>query len=230
MIGVIPTAGYATRVSSIIGGMQKGAVVVRWNGRELPMVCHQIDFLYNCGVEFVVLVIGYRAGDVVSAVNNYGYRGKVKFVVDTSITGLGNVWRTVARYFGKVVEEEGMISLNADDLMYEGTEDIVSKWVGRGYGIVFGVKREGLGKVKSTYELDDDGWVVRCVERGGTSEYVGCGMYYLVGAITHTRGNEPSDVINEMIDGGLAKFKFVDIKDWYDAGSVNGLAKIMVKR
>lgn len=223
MIGIIPAAGYATRVSSLINGKQKASVVVEWNGERKPLVCHQIDFLRKCGVEDVVVVIGYRPRDVFEAIEKYGYRWKVKFVVDSEILGLGNVWRVVSSYFST----KEILSLNSDDLMYSGTEEIVMREVGNGCGVVFGVVKEGMGKTKSTYQLDEDGYIVKCMERGGDEPYVGCGLYYVLGDVSKTVGLEPGDVINELIEMKKVKYKFVDIVKWYDAGSAEGLQKIM---
>ena len=211
----------------MIGGGQKGAALVRWQGEVKPMVCHQIDYLRRCGVNEIYVVVGYKARSVIERLKEYGYRDEVGIVWDFEIRGLGETWRqAMTQICG--CKCDGFVSLNVDDFQAPGTEEIVKENIGGDVGVIFGVDEKLPNK--SSYVIN---WktmeVLMCFEDGLLGTVSGCGLYYVVGDVCKTDRDDPGDVINQLIGGQNRRFKFVFLKRWYDMGNPEVLEGWLVK-
>lgn len=86
MFGVVPAAGEGTRLRPLTEDKPKGMVEVA--GR--PLLSHVFETLRASGVEELVVVVGYRAGDIISQFEE-NYRGlPITYVHQRDRRGLGH--------------------------------------------------------------------------------------------------------------------------------------------
>ncbi|SDJ69786.1 glucose-1-phosphate thymidylyltransferase [Halovenus aranensis] len=62
MIGVVPAAGQGTRLRPLTDDTPKGLVDIAGQ----PLLAHVFETLLDSGVDELVVVVGYRAGDIVA--------------------------------------------------------------------------------------------------------------------------------------------------------------------
>ncbi len=157
MQGVVLAAGEGTRMRPLTSDRPKGLVEVA--GR--PLLSHCFDVLRDAGVDELVVVVGYRAGDVVS---RYGetYDGTpITYVHQRERRGLAHALELAAPHV-----DRDFLSMNGDNVCRANLDDLVELHRETGAdatALVEETTRERARK-GAVFELDD-GEVVGAVEK-----------------------------------------------------------------
>src|SRR5262252_2760189 len=112
MKALILAAGCGTRIHSVHGDHPK--CLIRFNGKELTILDHQIESLFSAGVTHIGIVVGYEKGQIIRHVlKNYPHRRRnFCFIENPEFARTNNIYSFwLARAW---VNEEPFVCLNAD--------------------------------------------------------------------------------------------------------------------
>jgi dTDP-glucose pyrophosphorylase len=113
VIGVVPAAGQGTRLRPLTADTPKGLVDV--GGR--PLLDHVFRTLLESGVDELVVVVGYRAGDIIDHFGESFAGCPITYVHQRERLGLGHAVGLVEPYV-----DEPFVVLNGDNVV-SGTLD-----------------------------------------------------------------------------------------------------------
>ncbi|MFC7058392.1 sugar phosphate nucleotidyltransferase [Halovenus salina] len=113
MIGVVPAAGEGTRLRPLTDSKPKGLVSVA--GR--PLLEHVFEALLDSGVDELIVVVGYRAGDIIDHFGESFEGWPITYVHQRERLGLGHAIGLVEPHV-----DESFVVLNGDNVV-DGTLD-----------------------------------------------------------------------------------------------------------
>ena len=108
MIGVVPAAGKGTRLRPLTADMPKGLVEV--DGR--PMLVYVFETLLGSGVDELVVVVGYRAGEIVDRFGESFEGCPIMYIHQRERLSLGHAIKQTERDV-----DEPFVVLNGDNVV-----------------------------------------------------------------------------------------------------------------
>ncbi|TSC76377.1 MAG: mannose-1-phosphate guanylyltransferase [Parcubacteria group bacterium Gr01-1014_33] len=163
---LILAGGFGTRIAPIANGKPKPLVEVA----GMPIIAHQINFLYGHGIEKIRLSLHHRSQEIIDFCNQK-WPGKIEYVVEPKPLGTGGGLK-----FAVGDWRDPFLVLNCDDILANGDmgefllqepNTILCTYLedARGYGLVH----------------IEDGKIRKFVEKPTTKigGYVNCGWYIL---------------------------------------------------
>lgn len=108
MIGVVPAAGKGTRLRPLTTDTPKGLVTVG----ERPLLAHVFDTLRDSGVSELIVVVGYRAGEIIDHFGESVGSCPITYVHQRERRGLGHAIHQTAPHI-----DEPFVVLNGDNVV-----------------------------------------------------------------------------------------------------------------
>jgi glucose-1-phosphate thymidylyltransferase len=220
---VIPVAGEGTRLRPHTHTTPKP--LLRVAGK--PILGHIFDDIVELGIREVVLVVGYRGGDIVDYVNS-NYDVRLNIIEQTERLGLGH-----AIYLSREYVNGEPVLIMLGDTIFKGDLGKMAKTGGN----FIGVKRVGEPQRVGIVEVEDSR-IVSLVEKPEEpkSDLAIVGIYCIeeadalysaletiVESGTRTKGEfQLTDALNLMINEGIVLRAF-EVEGWYDCGKAETL-------
>jgi len=221
MKALIPVAGVGTRLRPHTYTQPKPLLPVAGK----PIISFIIDQLVEIGIKDYVFVIGYLGDKIMNYIEENHQNINREYVKQPQRLGLGHAVWTAREQFAK--EDELFIVLG-DTIFDVDLKQMLDK-----PNSVLGIKKVDDPRNFGVAEMDEDGNVVRVVEKPKIpkSNMALVGLYkctevsQLIDALEHiiqnnikTRGEfQLTDGIQHMIDKG-AKFSAIHVNNWFDCG------------
>lgn len=119
MIGVVPAAGAGTRLRPLTADKPKGLVEIG----DRPLLAHVFETLAGSGVDELVVVVGYRAGDIVDYFGESFEGLPITYVHQRERLGLGHAVGLAAPYV-----DEPFVVLNGDNVVAGDLRDPITQF------------------------------------------------------------------------------------------------------
>ncbi|HAT71873.1 MAG TPA: nucleotidyl transferase [Elusimicrobia bacterium] len=227
MKALILAGGRGKRLANLSENSNK--CMLRINGRHV--IEYSLDNAVDAGVEEIVLVVGYRAEEII---NHFGisYRGKtIKYVIQAEQKGLVHAIECAQ---SAVAGADFMLLLGDEILKKPRHREMIEYFSRNNAFVVCGIlKVDDRERIKKTYTLvkDADDIVYRLVEKPHTplNDYMGTGDCVFRNAIynyikftpLHHERNEKElpDLIQSAIDAGESVRSFFICEDYTNINS-----------
>lgn len=105
MDAVIIAGGKGQRMEALI---PKALVVVKGK----PLLAHQIDYLFKCGIKKIVLALGFKAEQVVDYIKSHYPNANMDYTIEKKLLGTAGAIKLAL----SKTESDYMIALNCDDI------------------------------------------------------------------------------------------------------------------
>ncbi|WP_324663665.1 nucleotidyltransferase family protein [Haloarcula sediminis] len=217
MDGVVLAAGEGTRMRPLTADQPKALVTVAGQ----PLLSHAFDALLSVGADRLVVVVGYRGGDIVDRYGD-GYRGApIEYVEQAEQLGTGHALRQALP-----LVEAPFVVVHGDNVCRANLDSVVERHRETGAAATLLVESVSREEARTTgvVKTDGDGRVTGLVEKPDEppSTLVSRGFYVVGGEIgpalsridPSTRGEyEITDAIDDLLGRGH-RVETVELAGW----------------
>jgi len=211
MKALLLAGGRGKRLDDLSAVRNKSMTII--NGR--PAIEYNLQYAINAGVEEIVIVVGYRAEDIINYLGNRYHDVAIRYVIQKEQKGLVHAIECARETIG---QNDFMLML-ADEIMKNPHhKEMISEYKRSGAFALCGILTvENRNLIKKTYTLiqDSEGRIFRLIEkpRNPLNQFMGTGDcvfnnkifdYIEYTPIHHERKEkELPDLIQCAIDDGM---------------------------
>lgn len=211
MKALLLAGGRGKRLDDLSAVRNKSMITV--NGR--PAIEYNLQYAINAGVEEIVIVVGYRAEDIINHLGNRYHDVAIRYVIQKEQKGLVHAIECARETIG---QNDFMLML-ADEIMKNPHhKEMINEYRRSGAFALCGILSvENRNLIKKTYTLiqDSEGRIFRLIEkpRNPLNQYMGTGdcvfnnkiFDYIEYTPIHHERNEKElpDLIQCAIDDGM---------------------------
>jgi dTDP-glucose pyrophosphorylase len=217
MKALILAGGRGKRLDELSANSNK--CMIRVHGR--PVIEYSLDCVVETDIEEIIIIIGYRAEDIINHIGNQ-YKGKkIRYVIQAEQKGLVNAIECAQE---AIAGEDFMLLLGDEILVNPRHQAMIDEFMTKNLFVICGILRvDDKELIKRTYCLiqDDNNNIFRLIEkpRKPLNNYMGTGdcifrnqifQYVEYTPIHHERKErELPDFIQCAIDDGNAVKSFI---------------------
>lgn len=235
MKALVLAGGRGKRLEGI--SSNKNKCMLDLNG--IPLIEHTLNHITKINIDEIIIVVGYRAEDII---NTYGidFKGKkIKYVIQTAQHGLVNAIECSKEAIGT---DDFMLFLGDELLIDPKHEQMIQKFENEGLfavcGVVIEKNRYNISKTYSIYQ-NDNGRIYRLIEKpkNPPDDFQGTGncifknelfSYIQFTPINQERGEkELPDLIQCAIDDGNMVKSFIICDKYANINSENDLEEVI---